>query len=240
MSRLPTGRIFWGALLTLLGVFWLLDNLQIMTIAWDQLIETWWPLILVYLGAAGLVRAISQAAKGGRGLLWGSVLVNGFLTLFFFLLLGNLNGWFYVDLGLMWRLILPVGLLLFGGSLLMRGAGRPGARSYVAIMGPAKDRRTTWADLAPIAVMGGVEIDLTGAGLPEQDVLIDCYAVMGGVNLRLPAGVRVVCDATSVMGGVDLFGKGHGGLVSSQQFEAGSGPAVHVRAVTVMGGVKIM
>ncbi|HLN61941.1 MAG TPA: DUF5668 domain-containing protein, partial [Symbiobacteriaceae bacterium] len=180
MLRLPTGRIFWGALLTLLGVFWLLDNLQVMTIAWDRLIETWWPVIFVYLGAAGLVAALSQAAKGGRGLLWGSVVVNGFFTLFFFLLLGNWNGWFYVDLGIMWKLIFPVGLLLFGGSLLMRGAGRPGARSYVAIMSPAKDVRTTWADLAPIAIMGGAMIDMTGAGLPEQDVLIDCFAVMGG------------------------------------------------------------
>jgi hypothetical protein len=239
MIKLPTGRFFWGLLLLALGVIWLLNSFGVTTLDFGTLLSHWWPAIPIYFAAAALVEVAARGAAPGRGVLWGSLILNVLLIAIFTGVLGNLNGWWSFTVHWVWQLVLPLLLLAMGISLLLGHRAAPGAKTRVAIMGGGHELHTTWDDVAAIAIMGGTGIDFSGAGLPDRDVLIDIYALMGGVDVFLPPGVRVVCEWTGIMGGVDLFGKSVGTLLDRQRLSAGEGPVVRVRAHTVMGGVKI-
>lgn len=50
-------RMLWPLILILLGVLFLLHNLGVLPLgALKQLLATWWPLILIAIGAAALAR----------------------------------------------------------------------------------------------------------------------------------------------------------------------------------------
>lgn len=239
MSRITSGRFFWGIVLMVLGVSWLLNNLNIATIDLGTLLSLYWPVIPIYFGVSGMIEVAFRGGSGSRGFLWGSLTINLILTLIFAAVLGNINGWWYVELALFWKLFVPAVLLFIGISMMTGGIRRPGAKSYVAIMSGNKDARTTWDDMSIINIMGGADIDMSQAGLPETDVLVDAYALMGGGSLRVPPGVKVICEVTALMGGVKILGKDGGGLISRTLIEAGEGPVVRVRVMAIMGGFDV-
>jgi hypothetical protein len=103
----------------------------------------------------------------------------------------------------------------------------------LAVMG-GSERKGRWRvrnRTQAVALMGGVELDLRQAELPVGDVEITAWAVMGGVDVRVPDGVRVE------MGGFALMGAN----TSRGPAEAPppGAPTVRVRAYSVMGGVNV-
>lgn len=70
-------------------------------------------------------------------------------------------------------------------------------------------------------------------------MLLDLYILMGGVDIKLPDGVTVTCDLTSLMGGVEYFGESVGVLAGQRTMTRGKGPRVLVKARTIMGGAKL-
>jgi hypothetical protein len=82
-----------------------------------------------------------------------------------------------------------------------------------------------------IAIMGGVELDLSEAELTAQVTEIDVIAVMGSVVVTVPPGVRLESDGIAILGGFE-----------DQLREPASGdpnaPIVRVRGVAIMGGVE--
>ncbi len=81
-----------------------------------------------------------------------------------------------------------------------------------------------------LAVMGGVELDLTDAGI-EAGATLDVKAVMGGVDVIVPPEWRVELISKAVFGGV------------SNQTDPDRGrddaPLLLVRAQAIMGGIEI-
>lgn len=51
-----------------------------------------------------------------------------------------------------------------------------------------------------VAVMGNVELDLSGAVLTSIETVINTYALMGAVKIVVPEGVHVVSDVVAIMG----------------------------------------
>lgn len=103
----------------------------------------------------------------------------------------------------------------------------------LAVMG-ASERKGRWRArnrTQIIALMGGVDLDLREAELPVGDIEITAWAIMGGVDVRVPEGVRIE------MGGFALMG-GNGSLGSAPPPPPGA-PTVRVRAYSVMGGVNV-
>jgi hypothetical protein len=229
--------LFWGGLLIVLGIVWLVDNLGLGHFDLGDAIALWWPVIPIYFGVVGLATALS--GRGARGIMWGSLLINGLFTALFVAWLGNLQDWWYVDLTLGWSLLPALVLIFLGVSLLRGPAIRSGARTYWAVMFGVRPRPTAWDDATAIAVMGGVNLDLSQAGLPEREVLIDAYALMGGVTIYVPEGVRVVAEWTGLMGGLHLFDRGAGAFADLGKLESGEGPVIRVRAQSIMGGVNV-
>ena len=63
---------------------------------------------------------------------------------------------------------------------------------------------TAPAQLHLIAVFGGVEVDLTNAVWTSDEIVIDAYAVFGGIDLKVPDGVEVVDRTFAVFGGTSV------------------------------------
>lgn len=240
ISRALNGRIFWGLVLLGAGVLWLLNNLDVQTIALGDLISRYWPVLFIYFGFVGLVEVAERAP--GRGILWGSAVVSGLLTAVGIILLGNLNGWWEIELSILWKLALPALLLIIGFSMLRGGVARPGSRTYWSVMGGGKVVPDHWHNLSAVAIMGGSSFDMRQAALPlAGDYWIEVHALMGGVDVKVPENVKVTVEWMGLMGGAEVLGRGKGVLLGSERIVEGEGEVhLHIRAMTIMGGVKVV
>ena len=127
------------------------------------------------------------------------------------------------------------------------GAGRPQPASaprpftpgsggenphLVGILGGA-ERKGRWRvgnRITAVAIMGGVEIDLTEATFTSPELVIHCTAIMGGVSIRLPENVTLRGGGVvGIMGGSDV-----------KAFEAPDpgAPVVRVDGFAFWGGVE--
>lgn len=77
--------------------------------------------------------------------------------------------------------------------------------------------------------MGGVNLDLRNASISE-DIKIKCKSFMGGINIRVPEGVNVVIQGTSLFGGVTNF---------VPTLEGEGIPTIYIEAVQVIGGLCV-
>jgi hypothetical protein len=66
-----------------------------------------------------------------------------------------------------------------------------------------KGRWTVPRRFNSFAFWGGGEIDLREAYFADREVVVNCVAIMGGVNIVVPPGVEVVVRGIGVMGGFD-------------------------------------
>ncbi|UQX01327.1 DUF1707 domain-containing protein [Streptomyces sp. RerS4] len=82
-----------------------------------------------------------------------------------------------------------------------------------------------------IAFWGGGEIDLRQANFAEREVVINCFAVMGGIEITVPPGVEVDVRGIGIMGGFDQS-------VSDHPVDPGA-PRVIVTGLAFWGGVGI-
>jgi hypothetical protein len=101
-----------------------------------------------------------------------------------------------------------------------------------AVMGGA-ERKGRWrvpAEATAIAVMGGVELDLRAATLTSQVTTIRVAAIMGGVDIIVPPGVRVDMAGIPLMGGGD-------NRVDDAHLPP-TAPLVKVQYLAIMGGVS--
>lgn len=112
----------------------------------------------------------------------------------------------------------------------------------IAIMGGA-ERKGDWTPprrLTVVAVMGGAEIDFREAefGAPETDLFV--LAIMGGVDVVVPPGVRVESNGLAIMGG---FGgaamRGRSGAGPRGETAHPKAPLVRIRGFALMGGVDV-
>lgn len=109
----------------------------------------------------------------------------------------------------------------------------PAHRTLFALMSGVA-RRGAWTvprRMTAVALMGGVEIDLRATRLPAVTT-IRALAVMGGIVVTVPPGVRVESDGFAIMGGFE-----------DQLSEPGStspeAPVVRVSGFAFMGGVEV-
>ncbi|CAG7602806.1 DUF1707 SHOCT-like domain-containing protein [Actinacidiphila bryophytorum] len=122
-------------------------------------------------------------------------------------------------------------------------APAPAARPYagdgsgenpnlVGILGGA-ERKGRWRvghKITAVAIMGGVEIDLSEATFTAPELVIHCTAVMGGVSIRLPENVTLRGGGViGIMGGSDI---------KAYESPDPGAPVVRVDGVAFWGGVE--
>jgi hypothetical protein len=110
----------------------------------------------------------------------------------------------------------------------------PGRGVVIALMGGA-ERTGSWLvprELKVWAILGGAKIDLRDAKFGPGVTEIDVTALMGGVEIIVPRGVRVETIGAGVMGG---FGSSAGDATALDP----SQPVLRVTGLAIMGGVDV-
>ncbi len=119
----------------------------------------------------------------------------------------------------------------YGAATLARPEIVPARQALVALMGGVT-RKGAWvvpSTLRVIAVMGGVDLDMReaqfGAGVTE----IEIFALMGGVDILVPTGVRVETTGMGILGGFEITG--------SDADPGPDAPVLRISGVATMAGV---
>ena len=212
MSRDPLNRqrsrVVFGAFIIVVGLFALLDNLHVFD---SRLVQPFWPLVFVALGALHLANGCRP-----RNYFYGGafILVGAGMTL-------NNLGLVHFRLQDLW----PVALILVGLSVLTKGyrrgtdgqplsRPRPGHRDERFEHGAMIDASAMMSGIVLKndsqefaggeinAVMGAVEIDLRQAAIATEAVL-HLSVIMGGVEIRVPREWSVSVNGTPMLGGIE-------------------------------------
>jgi hypothetical protein len=114
-----------------------------------------------------------------------------------------------------------------------RVGGQPGSSVSVAFWSGV-NRKGQW--VVPrmhqaVAVMGGIEIDLTHARFAEAEVTISCFAFWGGVEIRVPDDINVNVDGFGFMGAFEDRAPGRRHIPGA--------PTVRITGLAIMGGVEV-
>ncbi|MBE0643889.1 MAG: hypothetical protein IH600_07395 [Bacteroidetes bacterium] len=218
-----TSQSIVGIVVLLLGVVLTLGNFDIIN---SSSVLRFWPVLLVVFGA---IKAMQPGRSGGR--LFG-IIVAGIGIL---MLLDRMDIiWFeFWDL---WPLI----LILVGGSLMLKSGRRhkvekgESSSEYVsgmAILGGIEQRNSSlyFKGGSVSAIMGGHEIDLRNADIPENgEAVLEVFALMGGIELKVPEDWLVVLEGSAFLGGFESKARGGNGR---KKFI--------IRGQAVLGGVEV-
>jgi hypothetical protein len=188
-------RLVLGAGIAIAGILFTLDNVGLVD-ADDWL--RYWPALVVVFGLGLLVSGTARSERIG-GIVW--TLAGGWL-------LADRIVYLPFSLFDLW----PLGLVAVGALLVMR-AVRPRRRSaateddsslhaFALMSGVQRTNGSLQFQGGSLtAIMGGVEVDLRGALLAGGTATLDCFALWGGIELKVPPGWIVEGRVWPLMGG---------------------------------------
>ncbi|MEV0277219.1 DUF1707 domain-containing protein [Streptomyces sp. NPDC050610] len=113
-----------------------------------------------------------------------------------------------------------------------RIGGRATSRWGVAVMGGFQrgGRWTVPRVFSSVAFWGGGQIDLREADFEDREIVIRCFAIMGGMEVVVPPDVEVHVSGVGIMGGFDDKASGPG---------TPGAPRVTVTGLAFWGGVGV-
>ena len=219
-------QLFAGLVVVALGLFALLDAFHVL-----EFRDPWrfWPLLLIALGLSKML-----GPRGSPGRWWGFV----FVLAGTWLLARNLGMWPF-------RLrdfVLPALALLVGGRLIWGAFFRSGrgelptdasARlSTFALLGGAEHRSgaSDFRGGDVTAILGACKVDFLDAKAASGEVVLDVFALWGGIEIVVPREWTVVVQVTPILGAVED---------KIRSVSEPSGPRLVVRGTVIMGGVEI-
>lgn len=219
-----TPRLIIGLGILILGVLWTLDNMRVLD---SDRYTDWWPVVIVLIGVVRLFEPRGNRLTGAVIILAGVILLLGSL--------GQID-WDLGDL-------IPLGIALLGAKLVWDAVRRkaaplptddPNAIIHSFAMMAGIHRQSTAHEFrggSANAIMGGVELDLRNAQVKSGErVVIDTFAMWGGVELTVPENWVVVGEVLPLMGGFDD---------QTKAAKDAPGPVLVVRGVALMGAVVV-
>ncbi len=192
-------KVIWGVVLLVVGIIFGLNALGVTNI--DVWFPGWWTLFIIIPCLVGL---FTERDKTGNAI---------GLTVGVALLLSQLD---IIELSIVWKLIVPVILIVVAVKMIIRGLGKNDAEriiekarkdgdipsGFAAFSGTNMNFDAQVFEGAELnAIFGGVECDLRGAVI-EKDCAIKLSAIFGGVDIFVPDNVNVKVDTVSIFGGV--------------------------------------
>ena len=78
--------------------------------------------------------------------------------------------------------------------------------------------------------MGGLDLDFREALMPPGTSVINIFCMMGGVDIKVPPGLRVENRGFAIMGGFED---------NVDESEESAGPKLVIRGFVFMGGVDV-
>jgi len=110
-------RLLWGVVLVAVGIVFLLNQLGVITMSIGEFFATYWPGFMIFFGLQGMI------TQRGQAFWWNSILI--LLGCYFLGRNLDLLSW---ELGDMIRLLVPIGLILFGINMIVKGNRPPAKR----------------------------------------------------------------------------------------------------------------
>ena len=194
-------NILWGIVLVIIGVIVGLNALNITNI--NIFFNGWWTLFIIIPSLIGLLK---EKDKTGNiiGLIIGVVLLLGVQNI--------------IDFDLIWKLILPVIIIIVGLSLIFGNNLNKKINNEIKKINNKKGKNEEYCStfseqkidfddeefkgVSLTAVFGGITLDLRKAKINE-DVVINTTSVFGGIDFYVPDNIKIKVKSTSIFGGVD-------------------------------------
>lgn len=210
-----------GLLVVVAGLLLTADNLGMLE---SGRVLSFWPVGVLIVGGSMFLRATDTAARTWAAFI---TLAGGVWTV------SRVLGW-----PVNFSIIFPLALVMVGVIIVQRAMGlrrdEPGTSdqqiSDLAFWSGVERRVSSSlfrrADLT--AVMGGVQLDFRTAAI-NGEAVIDLFAMMGGIEIRVPPDWAVSNQVIAIMGGVQ--DKSTGGNDSKHR--------LILRGFVMMGGVEI-
>jgi predicted membrane protein len=222
-----TSQLVFGISIIIIGILFFLGNMNVID---SHKYLHFWPVVFIFAGIASLFQN-----SRGSGILWGVILIfiGSAMTLDEISII-TFHLWDYWPLilifaGLTMVMKSPIFLKAVKGS----ERGEKDTTNFIrtmAVMGGIKrtnnSRDFKGGDLT--AIMGGIEIDLRDASI-QNEAVIDLFAMMGGMEIRVPEDWFVIIDAFPLMGGFD----------DKTRPPKDSPKRLYIRGTVIMGGVEI-
>ena len=242
-----------GLIVLIVGVLLLLNNLNILDYEVTNIFD-YWPVIPLIIGINMLLTTFRPvgSTEGQRTFFsWGQFISAIILIGIGVLFLGSNLDFIderYTELirDQFWPILISVLLILLGLNLLRSiGTANKGG-NRVAFMGGIEMGNKPWRleSGSYLAFMGGIDLDLTTAEIPEGVTVLDFTAVMGGIDVKAPSDINLVCDGAAFLGGISVMGHEDGGIITSRRIEHSGGEnaggkTIHIQGRAVMGGIEI-
>lgn len=233
-------KYFFGIILILLGVGFLLD--QVNVIEFSQIISMYWPSIIILIGISGLFER--KSSKVGNYI----VILLGVLL--------QLNKLEYLDYNI-FNLFWPIILILVGLNIIFS----KGVKTHSTNSNPNGDNEKNlekWSGNITLedsidsfvlfsgletnnqsqefkggkgtAVFGAIELDLREAKLYNDEGYMELTSIFGGIEVFVPMGWRVE------MSGVPIFGAWSNKTRLTSDSNA---PILRIKCVAVFGGIDV-
>ena len=209
-------KLIAGIFFTLLGILLTADNLDLLVA--DRYVR-FWPVMVVL---AGLVKVYEP----------GSALLGIILIVVGAWLLAHNVGLIRFTIFDMWPLILiGIGVLLVGRAFGFMP--QPHMPKNMAIFSAQKldHGATDYTGGTLTAVMGGYEVDLTQAEIRQGPVVLNVYAMWGGIEIKVPEDWDVVSEVTPVMAGVEVH--------APRSAVTDPKKRLIIRGAALMGGIEV-
>ena len=219
-------NVLWGLVFIIIGLVFGLNALEITDI--NIFFDGWWTLIII---VPCFIDLFKGEGKLGNiiGILVGVVL-----------LLCSQN---VLDFSLVFKLILPVILVIIGVSFIfkdtinkkvrdeMKKLNKKNTDEYCATFGGQKldFSNEEFKGCNMNAIFGGIDCDLKDS-IIKEDVIINVSAIFGGVDIIVPQNVKVKVTSTPIFGGVSNERKNP---------KDDKVKTIYVNATCIFGGVDI-
>ncbi len=222
-----SSNILWGIVLVVLGAILSLNAFDITNI--NIFFDGWWTLFIIVPSIIGL---FDNNEKTGNiiGIVIGVLLLLACREI--------------IDFLVVWKLFLPIILVIIGFSLIFKNTitnsinnkikkinmNNKDNKEYISTFSGQKIdfSNEEFKGCSLSAVFGGLDLDLRDAVIKE-DVVINATSVFGGIEIRMPKNVNVKVNSTSIFGGVD----------NKSKSDNNSKVTIYVNATCLFGGVTL-
>lgn len=219
-------NILWGIVLIAIGIILGLNALNITNV--NILFNGWWTLFIIVPCFIGL---FGKEQKTGNiiGLIIGIMLLLGARRI--------------IRLEMIMNLIFPTILIIIGVSSILKdtinskvneeikkiNSKNKGLNEYSAVFSgqdiKPNSEKFNGANLN--AIFGKIKFDLKEVTL-DEDQVINCYSIFGGIDIFVPENVNVQIRSNSIFGGVE-----------NKINNKGNEKTIYINAVCMFGGVDI-
>lgn len=222
------GNTLWGIVLIIIGVILTLNALEITNI--NIFFNGWWTLLII------IPSAIELIAREDK--FWSAI----WLIIGIILLLACRD---ILDFELIWRLTIPVIIILIGINLIFKDKldkrmekknkelkeKVEGLEEYCATFGEVKAdfNNQEFKGASLTAVFGSTDLDLRKA-IINEDKLIKTCAVFGGIEIMVPENVNIKVKSTPIFGATSNK--------TNRKYDEKL-PTIYVNSFCMFGGVDI-